>query len=80
VYNGHKHFHGLKYQVVMLLNRLFGHLFGLIEGHHNNAFMLAESGLMDECVVHVKLPGVGDDVDEDIGEVDTSTEHHNLQF
>ena len=66
VYNGHKHFHGLKYQAVMLPNGLFGHLYGPIEGRHNDAFTLAESGLMDECVLHAKLP----DTSADIGEAD----------
>lgn len=55
-YNGHKHFHGLKYQAVMLPNGLFGHLYGPIKGRHNDAFALAESGLMDKCVLHAKLP------------------------
>ena len=82
-YNGHKHFHGLKYQAVMLPNGLFGHLFGPIEGRHNDAFALVESGLMDECAVHAKLPdrregdeagGAGSD------RTDASTEPHYLQL
>ena len=36
-YNSHKHFHGLKYQAVMLPNGLFGHLYGPIEGRHNSS-------------------------------------------
>ena len=78
-YNGHKHFHGLKYQVVMLPNRLFGHLFGPIEARHNDTFTLAESGLVDECILHAKLPGtleggggVGGVVDESASGMDTS--------
>lgn len=54
-YNGHKHFHGLKYQAVMLPNGIFGHLYGPIEGRHNDMFALTESGLIDECTLHAKL-------------------------
>lgn len=55
-YNGHKHYHGLKYQAVMLPNRLFGHLYGPIEGCHNDTFALDESGLAENCLLHAKLP------------------------
>ena len=78
-YNGHKHFHGLKYQAVMLPNGLFSHLFGPIEGRHNDAFALTESGLMDQCVLHAKIPDV-DGVDEgDCGE-GAPAEHRYLQL
>ena len=76
-YNGHKHFHGLKYQAIMLPNGLFGHLYGPIEGHHNNTFVLDESGLMDECILHARLPGGGGEI---IDEVDTPREFHCLQL
>ena len=86
-YNGHKWFHSLKYQAVMLPNGLFGHLFGPIEGHHNNAFALAESGLMDECVLHAKFSDgsegggeVGRGIDEGSGQTDALTEPHYLQL
>ena len=62
----------------MLLNGLFGHLFGPIEGYHNNTFTLVESGLMDECALHTKLPGgQGDEAgDEGSNGTDASTEPH----
>lgn len=63
-YNGHKRFHGLKYQAVMLPNGLFGHLFGPIEARHNDAYTLTESGLMEECALHAKLPNVLEDTGE----------------
>ena len=74
MYNGHKHFHGLKYQAVMLPNGLFGHLFGPIEGRHNDAFALIESRLMDDCALHARLP------DEPEGGENGSTEPHFLQL
>lgn len=66
----------------MLPNGLFGHLFGPIEGRHNDAFALVESGLMDECALHAKLPGGrGDEAgDEGSDGTDTSTEPHYLQL
>ena len=86
-YNGHKRFHGLKYQAVMLPNGLFGHLFSPIEGRHNDAFALAESGLMDECVLHAKFSDgsegggeVGGGIDEGSGQTDALTEPHYLQL
>lgn len=84
-YNGHKGFHGLKYQAVMLPNRLFGHLYGPIEGHHNDAFALDESGLMDECVLHARLPGLpegGSEMGADgyADEAGSSDEVHYLQL
>ena len=75
VYNGHKHFHGLKYQAMMLPNGLFGHLFSPIEGRHNDTFMLAESGLINECTLHTKLPVALED-----GDKDTSMEPRCLQL
>lgn len=71
----------------MLPNGLFGHLFGPIEGCHNDTFTLTESGLMDECVLHVKLPGaenIGDKAGGGINKgssgMDTSTKPHHLQL
>ena len=40
----------------MLLNGLSSHLYGLIEGCHNDAFALEESGLVEECLCHARLP------------------------
>ena len=67
----------------MLPNGLFGHLYGPIEGRHNDAFALEESGLVDECALHARLLGggggeVGADIDVD--EADTSREVHYLQL
>ena len=76
-YNVHKHFHGLKYQAVMLPNGLFGHLYGPIEGRHNNAFALEESRLMDECILHAKLPEGGG---KSVNEADASGEFCHLQL
>lgn len=47
-YNGHKRVHALKFQAVAYPNGLIGHLHGPIEGRHHDAFMLAESGLLDQ--------------------------------
>lgn len=86
-YSGHKHFHGLKYQAVMLPNGLFGHLFGPIEGRHNDAFALDESGLMRECSLHAKHPGALDgaggecaEAGKDASRTTTFTEPHYLQL
>lgn len=70
----------------MLPNGLFRHLFGPIEGRHNDTFTLAKSGLMDECALHAKLPGIlehGSEVGEvggGVGGEDTSTESQYLQL
>jgi hypothetical protein len=53
-YNGHKHFHALKYQAVVLPNGLFGHLFGAVEGRHNDNWLLAESGLLGLLEEHAR--------------------------
>ena len=71
----------------MLPNGLFGHLYGPIEGRHNDAFALAESGLMDECSLHARLPVVSDDrggagggADEATGGMDPVAEPRYLQL
>ena len=45
----------------MLPNGLFGHLYGPIEGCHNDIFALEESGLMEKCLLHAKLPEMSGD-------------------
>ena len=60
----------------MLPNGLFGHLYSPIKGCHNNAFTLAESGLMDECTLHAKLPNTLEGADG----TDTSGESCYLQL
>jgi hypothetical protein len=47
-YNGHKKFHALKFQAIMLPNGIIGHLFGPMEGRRNDAYLLTESGLLRE--------------------------------
>jgi hypothetical protein len=46
-YNGHKKFHSLKFQAVMLPNGIIGHLYGPFEGRRNDNYLLTESGLLD---------------------------------
>lgn len=48
-YNGHKKFHALKFQAIMLPNGIFAHLFGPEPGQHNNNFLLNKSQLIDTC-------------------------------
>jgi hypothetical protein len=48
-YNGHKKFHALKFQALMLPNEIIGHLCGPFEGHRNDNHLLSESGLL-ECL------------------------------
>lgn len=56
-YSGHKRFHALKFQAVMLPNGMFGHLFGPEEGRQNDNHLLAKSGLLDACAEHAVHPG-----------------------
>lgn len=56
-YNGHKKFHALKFQAVMLPNGMFGHLFGPEEGRRNDNHLLTKSGLLDACTEHAVRPG-----------------------
>jgi len=71
----------------MLPNGLFGHPFGSIEGCQNDAFALAESGLVDDCATHAKHPDafkdgseVGGGADGGAGGMDTSMESSDLQL
>ncbi|TFY73874.1 hypothetical protein EWM64_g10139 [Hericium alpestre] len=59
-YNGHKKVHSLKFQAVVLLNGMFDHLFGPMEGHQNDAHLLKASHLMEICAVHARRERVGD--------------------
>lgn len=47
-YNGHKKYHAIKFQAVMLPNGMFGHLFGPYEGRRNDNLLLDESGLLQK--------------------------------
>ena len=54
-YNGHKKFHALEFQALMLPNGIIGHLYGPSEGCRNNNLLLMESGLL-ECLAHFAHP------------------------
>ncbi|GFN88435.1 hypothetical protein PoB_001494100 [Plakobranchus ocellatus] len=47
-YSKHKRLHGLKFQSVMLLNGIIGHIFGPMEGKHYDCALLAANGLIAE--------------------------------
>lgn len=55
-YNGHKKFHALKFQAIMLPNGLFGHLYGPFEGRRNDNYLLAQSGILEQCALHAIRP------------------------
>lgn len=48
-YSGHKKYHALKFQAIMLPNGLFGHLFGPEPGRHNDNHLLNKSNLLETC-------------------------------
>ena len=48
VYNGHKRYHGLKYQSISTPTGMIAHLYGPIEGRRHDSAMLALSGLMNQ--------------------------------
>ncbi|EIW54605.1 uncharacterized protein TRAVEDRAFT_131697, partial [Trametes versicolor FP-101664 SS1] len=56
-YNGHKKYHALKFQAVMLPNGMFGHLFGPFEGRRNDNFLLHASKLLEKCARFAIWPG-----------------------
>jgi nuclease HARBI1 len=60
-YNGHKKFHALKFQAVMLPNGIIGHLYGAVEGCRNDNALLHESNLL----TRLEQFAVADDVDGD---------------
>ncbi|THV00463.1 hypothetical protein K435DRAFT_818320 [Dendrothele bispora CBS 962.96] len=60
-YNGHKKYHALKFQALMLPNGLIGHLIGPFEGQRNDNLLLAESGLLEKCAQYAKRPGTTDE-------------------
>lgn len=62
-YNGYKRFHVLKFQTLMLLNGLFGHLYGAIEGRRSHNTLLADSGLMEHLAEFAIPEGVEDGVE-----------------
>ncbi|KAF7317937.1 DDE Tnp4 domain-containing protein [Mycena kentingensis (nom. inval.)] len=50
-YNGHKKYHSLKYQALMLPNGIIGHLYGAIEGRRNDNFLLSDSALLEKLAM-----------------------------
>jgi hypothetical protein len=50
MYNGHKRFHGVKYQTVMCPNGMIAHIFGPYPGRRHDSSMYRESDLEDELV------------------------------
>jgi hypothetical protein len=56
-YSGHKKYHALKFQAIILPNGLFGHLFGPEPGRRNDCALLNESGLLDACAEHAVREG-----------------------
>lgn len=70
-YNGHKKFHALKFQALMLPNGIIGHLYGPFEGRRNDNFLLTDSGLL-ERLAEFAFP-------EDLAE-NTPVEEHTFQI
>jgi len=54
-YNGHKKFHAMKFQAVILPNGMFGHLAGPFPGRNNDCFLLNETSLIRKCEEHMVL-------------------------
>ena len=48
LYNGHKRYHGLKYQSVTTASGMIANLFGPVEGKRHDSAMLAMSGLLNQ--------------------------------
>jgi hypothetical protein len=65
-YSGHKRFHALKFQAIVLPNGLFGHLFGPHEGRRNDLFLLNESEVLEQCAEHA----VREEMDENASDED----------
>jgi hypothetical protein len=51
-YSGHKKYHALKFQAIMLPNGMFGHLHGPFGARRNDNFLLEDSGLLCDCAEH----------------------------
>ena len=48
IYNGHKRYHGLKYQSVTTSSGMIANLYGPVEGKRHDSAMLAMSGLLNQ--------------------------------
>ncbi len=57
LFSGHKRYHGVKYQHVMLPNGMIPHCYGPFEGRRHNAAMYNQSGL-DAQLQAIKVNGV----------------------
>lgn len=58
-YNGHKKYHAIKFQAVVVPNGMIGHLFGALEGRRADPGMLNESKLIEKCADHAFIEGAG---------------------
>ena len=56
VYNGHKRFHGLKFQSVVTPDGIVAHLFGPVVGRVHDARLFNESGLLPILEEHFNVP------------------------
>ncbi|KAJ8017757.1 hypothetical protein HOLleu_44613 [Holothuria leucospilota] len=56
MYNGHKRIHALKFQSVTTPNGLIAHLYGPVEGRRHDAYILRESGLLEELEARSRDP------------------------
>lgn len=57
VFNGHKRYHGLKFQSIVVPNGIIANLFGPIEGRRHDAGMLRESEILTQMQAHMTTPG-----------------------
>ena len=52
LYNGHKHYHSIKFQSVVATNGLIANLFGPVDGKRHDSGMLADSSLPKQLQQH----------------------------
>ncbi|EIN08186.1 hypothetical protein PUNSTDRAFT_69324 [Punctularia strigosozonata HHB-11173 SS5] len=57
-YNGHFAGHALKYSALVSPDGLIVHLFGPVEGRHNDNWLLRESHLLQYCEAYARRPDV----------------------
>lgn len=58
-FSGHKRFHALKYQAIVVPDGIFAHFFGPLEGRRHDAGMLRESVLLEQLEQSMNRPGGG---------------------
>ena len=56
LYNGHKRLHAIKFQSVVAPNGLIANLYGPVEGRRHDSFLLAESDLLNQLMLHSRGP------------------------